>query len=146
MPAAATRTAHRRPKEQRLQPTNLAKQPFQPHFFRLKASEDTVCDTPGIQSKMRGQVIAGHGYPALCSLQRVIGPPFHGREEDCRKPCEQGDKKEPYEQRLRENPNTCSHGPGSLGFGKPAPDHSLSAIQLWIVCWLWPLIRVFRIT
>ncbi len=82
---------------------------------------------------MRGQVIAGHGYPALCSLQRVIGLPFRGREEDCRKLCEQGNKKEPHEQRLRENPNTCSHGPGNLGFEKPAPDHSLFAIQLWIV-------------
>lgn len=104
-----------------------------------KPPKDTVCDTPSIQSQMRGQAIAAHGYPALCSFQRVvqyIGPPFRDREKDCRKSCEQGNKKEPHEQRLRENPNTCSHGPGSLSFGKPAPDHSLFAIQLWIVCWL----------
>ena len=106
-----------------------------------KSPKDTVCDTPSIQSERRGQAIAAHGYPALCSFQRVIqyiGPPFRDREKDCRKPCEQGNKKEPHEQRLRENPNTCSHGPGSLSFGKPAPDHSLFTIQLWIVCWLWP--------
>lgn len=98
-----------------------------------KPSKDTACDTPSIQSQMRGQAIAAHGYPALCSFQWVIqyiGPPFRDREKDCRKPCEQGNKKEPHEQRLRENPNTCSHGPGSLSFGKPAPDHSLFAIQL----------------
>ena len=146
MPAAAIRTAHRRPKEQCLQPTNLAKQPFQPHTYCPKAPEDTVCDTPSIQSKMRGQVIAGQGYPMLCSLQRVIGPPFRGREEDCLKPREQGNKKSRMNKGFGNKPNTRSHGPGSLGFETLAPNHSLSAIQLWIVCWVSLLICVFRIT
>ena len=118
---------------------NRYKRRFRQGVHDRKPPKDTVCDTSGIQSQMRGQAIAAHGYPALCSFQRVvqyIGPPFRDREKDCRKSCEQGNKKEPHEQRLRENPNTCSHGPGSLSFGKPAPDHSLFAIQLWIVCWL----------
>ena len=54
-----------------------------------KPSKDTACDTPSIQSQMRGQAIAAHGYPALCSFQWVIqyiGPPFRDREKDCRKP------------------------------------------------------------
>ena len=61
-----------------------------------KPSKDTACDTPSIQSQMRGQAIAAHGYPALCSFQWVIqyiGPPFRDREKDCRKPCEQSNKK-----------------------------------------------------
>ena len=65
---------------------------------------------------MRGQVIAGQGYPMLCSLQRVIGPPFRGREEDCRKPREQGNKKSRMNKGFGNKPNTRSHGPGSLGF------------------------------
>lgn len=118
---------------------NRHKRRFRQGIPDRKPPKDTACDTPGIQSKMPSQAIAAHGYAALCSFQRVvqyIGLPFRDREKDCRKPCEQGNKKEPHEQRLRENPNTCSHGPGSLSFGKPAPDHSLFAIQLWIVCWL----------
>ena len=118
---------------------NRYKRRFRQGVHDRKSPKDTVCDTPGIQSKMPSQAIAAHGYAALCSFQRVvqyIGPPFRDREKDCRKSCEQGNKKEPHEQRLRENPNTCSHGPGSLSFGKPAPDHSLFAIKLWIVCWL----------
>ena len=61
------------------------------------------------------------------------GSPFCDQEKGRRKPCKQSNKKEPYEQRLWENPNTYSQGPCSLGFGKPAPDRSLFTIQLRII-------------
>ena len=67
------------------------------------ASSDKTA-RPFYDRTARPRHIAAHEYLEPCSFQRVIDPPLRDREKDCRKSCEQGNKKEPHEQRLQGKP------------------------------------------
>ena len=55
----------------------------------------------------------------------MIQPEYTCPESPAYCPPAQDNKKEPSEQSLRDNPNTCLLGSSRLDFGKPAFDHLL---------------------